>query len=273
MTSPTSASASPPPLSAAAPTRGRFLWHELMCRDTQKALAFYPAVAPWTTMSMSPAEGVAPYSMFVNGEIPMAGVMAIPEAAGDRQPTAWLPYIGTPDVDATSSEAASLGAMVMMPPTDIPTVGRIAVLADPQGAQFALFAPATPYGAEAAPKPGEFSWHDLAASDPDAAFSFYERLFGWKKTQSMDMGANGVYQMFGRHEFTYGGVYRCAVGKETPHWHSYVQVPDLDRSCDAVRASGGTVDMGPHEVPGGDRIAMCTDNQGAGFALHGKKQG
>lgn len=274
MTSPTSTPASQSPFTAgSASTRGRFLWHELLCRDRAKALAFYPAVAPWTTMTRPPAQGEPPYDMFMNGGMPAAGVMTIPDAAGAGQRTTWLPYMGAPDVDATSTEAISLGATSLMPPTDIPAVGRIAVLADPQGAQFALFAPAMPYGDETAPKHGEFSWHELAASDPDAAFTFYERLFGWKKTEAMDMGADGLYQMFGRDAFTYGGVYRCVAGGETPHWRSYIQVGDLDRACEAVRAAGGSVDRGPHDVPGGDRIAICTDDQGAEFALHGKKQG
>jgi uncharacterized protein len=275
MTSPTTSPASQSPLtSSSASMRGRFLWHELLCEDVQKALAFYPAVTGWTTTSMPPAPGAAPYDMFMNGASPVAGVMSVPATAESaKPPTAWLSYIGTADVDATFADATSLGATGLMPPTDVPTVGRIAVLADPQGAQFGLFAPASPYDDEAAPKHGEFSWHELAASDTDAAFGFYERLFGWKKTETMDMGENGKYEMFGRDVFTYGGVYLCPPGKETPRWKSYIQVADLDRATEALRANGGTVVMGPHEVPGGDRIVMCTDDQGAEIALHGKAGG
>jgi predicted enzyme related to lactoylglutathione lyase len=37
-----------------------------------------------------------------------------------------------------------------------------------------------------------------------------------------------------------------------------------------VKAAGGTVSMGPHEVPGGDMIIIGNDPQGAEFALVGK---
>jgi predicted enzyme related to lactoylglutathione lyase len=274
MTTPiTSDSAAPSPgTQSASGVRGRFIWHELLARDADAAVGFYPDVASWSTTTMSPAEGVPPYTMFVNGELPVAGVMAIPEAEKQRgAPASWLPYMGTADVDATFGEALSMGAKGMLSPMDVPTVGRIAVLSDPQGAFFALFAPSSPLPAEAAPQHGEFSWHDLATTDPVAAFDFYSRLFGWQKAEAMDMGAAGVYQTFGQGDFMYGGVYTKSPDVPVAHWNSYIQVANLERAVDAVRAHGGQILRGPDEVPGGDRIVMCVDDQGAAFALHGKR--
>ena len=78
--------------------------------------------------------------------------------------------------------------------------------------------------------------------------------------------------MFGRADFTYGGMYQHGAGVPVSSWLSYIQVADLDKSCEAVKKNGGKILNGPHEVPGGDRIVTCTDNQGAPFALHGKKK-
>src|SRR5207302_11081138 len=90
----------------------------------------------------------------------------------------WVAYIGTPDADATYADALARGATTRTPPTDIPTVGRYAVLADPQGATFALFTPANaPEKEETAPGIGDVSWHELYTSDLAAAQVFYPALF------------------------------------------------------------------------------------------------
>ncbi len=57
------------------------------------------------------------------------------------------------------------------------------------------------------------------------------------------------------------------------HWTLYIRVPGIQQGVDAVKANGGQVMMGPHEVPGGDSIAVCCDPQGAVFALHQRKVG
>lgn len=275
MTSPTSTPATQPSLTPTSESaRGRFLWHELHTKDIAKATAFYSAVTGWTVTTASPTPGMPPYTMLVNGSMPVAGVWQYPpEELAKGATTCWVPYFGTDDVDATFNEAVSLGAKGMMPPTDIPTVGRIAVLTDPQNIMLGLLAPAMPIGAEEGPKMGEFSWHDLASTNPDATFGFYSQLFGWKKTEAADMGKDGIYQMFGRDRFTYGGVFKMQPEQSPPNWMSYIQVPDLTHAMETVRAKGGSIILGPHEVPGGDRIALCLDDQGVRFALHGKKAG
>jgi predicted enzyme related to lactoylglutathione lyase len=141
---------------------------------------------------------------------------------------------------------------------------------DPEGAQFALFTPFPESTPEVEPQVGEFAWHEMMADDPDAAFDFYSRLFGWTKTHAMDMGADGVYQMYGRGAFTYGGFGRRPEGSPPTLWNSYIRVADLDASCDALKRNGGSILMGPHEVPNGDRIVVAVDNQGAMISLVGK---
>ncbi len=84
-----------------------------------------------------------------------------------------------------------------MEPRDIPDVGRFAVIADPQGASLALFKSASPAQDQPPEQvaPGRVGWHELLAADREA-FAFYADLFGWEKTDAMDMGAMGIYQLF-----------------------------------------------------------------------------
>jgi len=251
-------------------SRGRFVWHDLMTTNPVQAVEFYSKVIGWGTAEW---QGPVPYTMWTNNTVPIGGIMQLPKDAD--APPHWLAYISSPDVDATVKQAVNLGAKTLVAPQDIPSVGRFAVLHDPQGASFAVFTRAPrSQGAEAAPAPGEFSWHELATHDQPAAFRFYEALFGWHKTSAMDMGEMGVYQMYGRHDTPLGGMYnRPAQMPGPPAWLHYVMVDDVPRAVEATKANGGQIVNGPLEVPGGDWIATGTDPQGAMFAVHAKKKG
>ena len=253
--------------------RGRFVWHELMTTDPEAAKAFYTAVIGWGTQPWE--GGDQPYTMWTWGETPMGGVMELPREAREMgaRPN-WLAYIGTPDVDATVAQAQELGATLLMPAKDIPTVGRFAILQDPQGAGFAAFTPVPPPGGsrpETKPGLGDWSWHELATSDRAAAWDFYSDLFGWENPPewNMDMGPDGVYQMYGRNGMMYGGIYTKS--KETPGppaWLHYIHVEDVHSTSEKVKEHGGQIVSGPMEVPGGSWIAVGIDPQGAPFAVH-----
>lgn len=249
-------------------SKGRFVWHELMTSDVDGAEAFYSAVVGWSTQPFEDAS--PPYTFWMAHDSMAGGLMEIPPEA-EGSPPAWFAYVGVPDVDETVKQATRLGASVHVPPTDIPTVGRFAMLADPQGATFVAFTPADASAdPEHEPRPMEFAWHELATTDHEAGLRFYAELFGWSKIDEMDMGPAGKYVMFGLGERLYGGMFNKPPEMHAPpHWLLYVEVEGLDAAMERVRDNGGQVLDGPMEVPGG-RIAPCMDPQGAAFALHEK---
>lgn len=118
-----------------APVPGDWCWMELMTSDAAKALAFYERVFGFThqDMDMGP-NGV--YHLLLKDGVQRCGLMKnpVPEA-----PSAWLPYVGVADCDASAAKAKELGANLCVPPTDIPGIGRFAVIADPTGAMLGLF--------------------------------------------------------------------------------------------------------------------------------------
>jgi predicted enzyme related to lactoylglutathione lyase len=249
--------------------RGRFVWHELLTTDTKAAGAFFSKIIGWKTQ---PWGNDGSYTLFVSGSRQLAGLMALPEEAKKMgAPPNWLTYIGTNDVDDTARLAVSLGGTVLKKPEDIPGTGRFAVLQDPQGAAFGLYKSNQPPGPDAVPAVGDFSWHELATTDAKAAFSFYQRLFGWEETSSMDMGEMGTYQMFGQSKQgrTLGGLFnKSSQMPGPPAWLAYIKVPDARKSAEAIKKAGAKVINGPMEVPGGDWIAQGMDQQGAMFAVH-----
>jgi predicted enzyme related to lactoylglutathione lyase len=254
--------------------RGRFVWYELMTKDVAGAKAFYPKITGWTIEDWS---GPMDYSMFAANGKPFAGLMTLPdEAAKMGAPSHWLGYVAVDDVDAFHAKAESLGARAYVPPTDIPGVGRFSVIADPQGATIALFKGTSdmPVGDDAS-KPGEISWHELITSDAGAAWAFYSALFGWEKTDAMDMGGGWMYQMYraAGSSKTLGGMMTAPKDFQAPpHWMYYTHVPDMHEALAAVKANGGQLLNGPEEVPGNDLVAQCMDPQGAAFALHAHKK-
>ncbi len=249
---------------------GRFVWYELVTTDPQAAQSFYTNVVGWSTAPFENAE--IPYTMWMNGEAPVGGVMELPKEARDHDtPPHWIAYVEVDDVDATAKKAGKLGGTIVVQPSDIPNVGRFAILHDPQGATIAIHKSDQEMAANGEPRVGQFSWRELATTDHEAAFDFYSKLFGWNETDAVDMGEMGTYQMYGRGEEMFGGMFNKPDEMPgPPAWLYYTLVDDIDEAVERVRENGGQVLNGPMEVPGGSRIAQCMDPQGAMFALHAK---
>jgi predicted enzyme related to lactoylglutathione lyase len=117
-----------------APADNTFCWNELASVAPEKSVAFYTAIGGTTSkgQDMGP---MGTYHVLSTGETPRAGIMKqmMPE-----QPHAWLPYVAVANADATAEKAKKLGGQVIVPPTDIPGVGRFAVLLDTQGAALGI---------------------------------------------------------------------------------------------------------------------------------------
>ena len=255
---------------------GDFIWYELMTPDAEGAKAFYDAVVGWNI-----GEGVAEYNGyrmigtadggFTGGVLPLTDEM---QQHGAR-PT-WLGYLNARDVDAKVVEIESAGGKTLMGATDIPNVGRIAMVADPQGAPFYVMKPIPPEGKEnqastvfSPTDQGRCAWNELSTSDPVAARQFYGQQFGWTSDNFMPMGEHGEYRFIDNEELTLGAIAGAMEGQH-PHWRFYFRVPSVGSAKQTVEAKGGKVIMGPMEVPGGDHIVIGIDPQGAEFALVGK---
>jgi predicted enzyme related to lactoylglutathione lyase len=259
-----------------SPDGGSFIWYELMTPDPEGAKAFYDAVVGWNIGEGAPEfDG---YRMigrsdggFAGGVLPLTPEM---QQHGAR-PT-WLGYLHVADTDEAVRSVEAAGGKALMPATDIPNVGRIAMVADPQGAPFYVMTPIPPSGDPNA-KSDVFSadaeqrvgWNELQTSDVEAARRFYADQFGWSSEDFMDMGEMGKYR-FWDHQGTRLGALFASDPAQHPRWRYYIRVPSIAKAKDTAEAKGGTIHMGPHQVPTGDYIVLGSDPQGAEFALVGK---
>lgn len=118
------------------PKIGEFSWNELVTQDVARSKKFYTGLFGWKTQAFGKG---ADYTLFKQGKDMVGGLMKCPRPG---LPSHWLAYVTVADVDKTAKKAEKLGAKIVMPPFDVPTVGRIAVLIDPQGAAIGIFKPA-----------------------------------------------------------------------------------------------------------------------------------
>lgn len=249
--------------------QGDFVWYEYAANDLDAAAAFYEAVSGAWDIVSSGLPGMD-YRIANAGTRGVAGFMPMTEMMRGQSPS-WRGYVGVDDVDAMTMRVEDIGGLVHYGPDDIPMVGRFAVCTDPQGAMFMIFRGAGEPQPDIAPeKPGAIGWHELTTSDWESAWSFYSGLFGWEKEIAVDMGDMGTYQTFTINGVHAGGMMNAP--GQPPAWRYYITVDDIDAAATRINDAGGTIQMGPHEVPGGTWIVMAADPQGAPFAVSGPKK-
>ncbi len=120
---------------------GTFYWNELSTTDVDGAKAFYSKVLGWDFDEMPNVSG-GTYWILKSGDEMAGGLMAMPEGVPEGTPPHWMSYVAVDDVDEAIAKAADLGGVVLMAPFDIPNVGRMGVIKDPQGAVLSLMTPA-----------------------------------------------------------------------------------------------------------------------------------
>jgi predicted enzyme related to lactoylglutathione lyase len=203
--------------------------------------------------------------------------MTIPEHAArmGARPT-WTGYILVDNVDTATENVKKAGGAVHREPADIPAVGRFSVVADPQGATFVLFKPQGEGQPPAPPMtPGHVGWHELYAAEWKSAFDFYAGQFGWTKTDAMDMGEMGTYQLFatgaGAGADSIGGMFNKPADVPAPFWLFYFNVGDIDAAAQRVTgkwwqgADGADGGARRRLGPAGDRPAR-RDARAGGLA-------
>jgi predicted enzyme related to lactoylglutathione lyase len=243
-----------------------FVWYELVTSHTAAAKAFYGRVVGWDVRAFDGGPG--PYEILSMKGKGVGGLMPLPE--GMSEPF-WMGYVGTPDIDAAVARWKGAGGSVHRA-FDIPNVGRIALVSDPQGVALAMIQGASDRASEAFDQsaPGHGNWHELHTTDAKAAFDFYAGQFGWTKGTAFDMGAMGTYQLFETGGVPAGGM-RNSPSFPRPMWLYYFGAGNIDDAAKRVTDNGGAMLLGPSEVPGGGFIIQARDPQGAMFALVGRR--
>lgn len=248
---------------------GSFIWYELMTTDPEGAGSFYEDVVGWTVGDPAPS-GDVEYRLIQAPDSSAGGILTLTQEMcdGGARPM-WLGYIGVDDVDSALEKAVAAGAQVQMEAFDAPGVGRIAMIADPQGVPIYLMRGASDDDSTAYQRHGlgHVSWNELMTTDREAALAFYGEHFGYEKVGGMDMGPElGEYSFIAHSGETIGAVMNA--NAESPKiWQFYFRVNDADAAVEKITSGGGQILFGPMDVPTGERVLVGLDPQGAVFGL------
>ena len=243
-------------------TTGAIVWYELLSTDPKGSLAFYPEVVGWKTE----AWGNQDYTMFVGAQGALGGVARLPEQAQKMgAPTYWQANIQVDSLDASVAKVKQLGGNVIVSEA-VPTVGRFAVITDPQGAVIALFSPRRRWRRTTSRRPASSRGTSSTRPTTRRHSRSTAQIAGWERLGSFDMGPMGDVLAVGprrqaarRHDEEAQGD-----GAAAAPWLFYITTPDLDAALARAQARGAKLLNGPMEVPGGQRVVQMMDSAGRG---------
>ncbi len=247
---------------------GEFSWVDLATTDPASAKNFYGNLFGWECEDM-PAEPGMTYTMCrLKGHYAGALYALDKERLAQGVPPHWLPFINVRNADDIAKKASQGGGKVLNGPFDVLDVGRMAPIQDPTGAPFAIWQAKKHIGAGIINEPGAICWNELMTPDVDLAGRFYRTTFGWT-AELVDISEDSTYTIFKAGTTQVGGMMaRPPQMKDVPsNWLTYFGVTDCDGTATKVGELGGQVLRPPTDIPNIGRFAVCTDGQGAVFAV------
>ena len=247
-------------------SHGQFSWVDLMAPDAAAAKAFYGALFEWSHVDFPTDQGGV-YTQFKCRDLAVAGLGEMgDEMKAGGMPAFWNSYITVQDADAVAATAQELGGTITMPAMQVMSAGRMAFLADAEGAHFAIWQPGDHAGAGLVNEPTSFCWNELLSKDIDAATTFYTSLFGWEVNREPEAAVE-YYGIMNAGRYN-GGViaWMAEMGEVPPNWGVYFSVPDCDATVKRVEELGGRIIVAPRDIPPG-RFAVVADPAGAVFSV------
>jgi predicted enzyme related to lactoylglutathione lyase len=236
---------------------GSFCWIELATNDVPAARAFYAEVFGWTVTEMPMGEGEV-YTIFQNAGRAAAAMHGHTAGA----PPNWLSYVAVDNVDHSVVKAQSLGGTVVAGPMDVFNAGRMAVLADPQGALFAIWQANQTPGVGVRDEANALCWNELQGRDIEAAKRFYPPLFGWRMKESDE------YTEWHLGENAVGGLLPSTSPGEVPsYWVPYFAVDDCQAFTKKAVSLGANAFVDSKEIEHVGCFSVFADPQGAVFAV------
>jgi predicted enzyme related to lactoylglutathione lyase len=247
--------------------QGTFCWAELTTTDQGAGKEFYGALLGWEADDRPVGDAGSYYSMQLIEGKPVAAIAAQPEQQREAGvPPLWNSYVSVESADAVAERASELGATVHAPPFDVMSVGRMAVIQDPQGAFFMPWEPRDHIGAGLVNQPGALVWNELQSPDLDGSAAFYGDLLGWQTEDSST--ALGRYLMIKNGE-AYNGGMRELTPPSPPNWLVYFGVEDVERALAKLEELGGSTIAGPIDI----EIAKIADSSCARWCRCAARRG
>jgi predicted enzyme related to lactoylglutathione lyase len=258
-----------PPLNAPPSSEhhvGKVVWADLVTPTISTAEKFYGGLFGWTFQNIH--TGDTDYVLALNQGRPVAGLVEKPMSVSERRQSAWLTFIAVRDVDAAKRNALSHKAKLLADSVTYPARGRQAILADPEGAIFAILASSSGDPPDYLAAPGEWIWSSLHAKDPDSEAAFYQTLFGYDvyEAESTD-GKEHLILSSDDYARSSANSFADTQDRRHAHWLNFIRVENTaDMTAKAV-ALGGRVLVEPRADRHGGMLSVIADPAGAPLGL------
>jgi uncharacterized protein len=245
---------------------GKVIWVDLVTPDLAAAEKFYSGLFGWTFRDTF--AGTTEYAVALLDGQPVGGLFRRAMSPGEHRRPAWLTFIAVRDVEAAKRTAVDHGAKVVVEPKSYPQRGRQAILADPEGAVFAVLASGSGDPADVLAVHGDWIWSSLLAQNADKDAAFYQAVFGYDVFElPSDDGLDHL--VLSTDDYARASV--NAIPTESPrrysHWLNFVRVANATDAAAKAVALGGRVLVEPHPDRHGGNVAVVADPAGAPFGL------
>ena len=244
-----------------ASTHGAPNWADLTTPDINAATCFYRDLFGWTIEKTDSPMGDY-FIGYANGQ-QVGGMIEVDPALAETPPM-WTTFINVDDIDDVVAKVEPVGGSVLQDPFDLPDA-RIAIVADPTGAMFGLFAGPEIDGVWLTRKNGGVCWVETMTRDPGASETFYAAVFDWKAETQISNGT--AYTTFLLDDEPVAGMMLMPdeIGPEVPaHWGIYFTVADCSETVNLAVELGGQV-LRPIMAIDMGHFAVLADPQGAVF--------
>jgi hypothetical protein len=246
--------------------QGRFVWHDLMTTSAERAQQFYAALFPEWSFQPAPSTEEAKY---IRIALQGAPIGAIIQPAAPPAVCGWMGHVSIDSCDDAVQRARSHAGQCLLPPVTLPGDTRLTLLTDPAGARITAVESLRRSESHAGPgqQSGAFAWDELLTTDPEAARSFYQSVFGWSAVD-FPLGKAGSYTLFQTSGVDVAGLLAMHPDATSrSHWLPYVAVADADQRAARADELGAETFVPPREVPGFGLFSVHADPDGASFAL------
>lgn len=241
---------------------GKIVWHDLLTHTPEASRRFYGELFGWEFDGTTGQDG---YTVIRHNGRPIGGMIDTRKLNGRDDISQWIAVMSVDDVDAAAVRFEAAGGSVLTPPTELERRGRLAVVADAEGALLALLQSRSGDPADRAPELGDFLWDELWSREPASAQAFYADLAGFE-ADSVAAGG-GEYRVLRSQARPRAGILPHPLEGLGPVWVSYLRVADPAAITQRVEGLGGRVLVDAQARRVGGQAAMIAGPSGAGIAL------
>ena len=247
---------------------GTFSWVDLTTTDPDAAKTFYSSLFGWEIVDVPVGNGNV-YTMFQLEGRDVAALSGMnPAQQAEGIPPYWTSYVSVDNLDETTANVTALGGSLLARPCDVFDAGRMALVQDPIGANFALWEAKKHIGAKLVNMPNALVWNELATRETEKATAFYTALFGWTSRVDQSLLGTAYITLINNDRLAAGMLQMTdAWGDIPPHWMVYFAVEDCAATVEKVKSLGGSIALPPTEVPQVGTFSVIQDPQGGTFAV------